>query len=269
VKDNRTPEQIVQWYAAVREAQRLRLEGVPDRTIARRLNDEGYVTERLKPWSGNAVKRLLIQEPPKKPAQPVSLKITPENPMVVELRRYRDGMSGGMQVQEPSVEITEEVVATSDEEWQAFKAAHEQARAEYEAAIRKRECRPRDWLTMGAAWSSFHDDMVQQMKYQFSPLALAGKDTWLRSIFPLVMRQVHDSGKVPMDLIDSIQGQPDVKGQLRRVFFGMMRLLAQEIETGMALRAEIAKLKGQGAAESEFETWKREHMVDLGDQESS
>jgi hypothetical protein len=219
-------------------------EGKSYRQIAKELNRDGYTTPGGAQWSGNAVARMLagFKRASEQPTPPTP-KLT--FPMVIPVERHRDGQVAGMQIQAPSTDYSEEVIET-EEEWLAMKAAAEATRK----WMAERKSKPRDWRKPDF-------DMLQLQA--FDSLALAGKDTWHQAVLPLVVQQIEETGKEPMALIDQIEGQPDVKGQLRRVFFGMLRALAKAQETERALRA---KYEPDPEVTREFEAWKRSKMVE-------
>ena len=147
----------------------------------------------------------------------------------IEVARYPEGE-----------EIGFETEVLTEEEWQDAKEMAALGMAAHREEETKRQTTPKDW-------ASSKDFGWMQIFAQFSyrQLGLAGKDSWAREVIPVVVEQTVRTGKPVMDLLDAVEGQAAAKGQLRRLWFGVLRQLAQERETVEALRARVASLEGQ------------------------
>lgn len=129
-------------------------------------------------------------------------------------------------------EETVEYVDFTEEEWESFKSTAHAASVAYEEEKARREAIGQNWSrTSGVEWTNL---FLQQY---YGNLGLAGKDTWARGIAPLVVEQTILTGKPVLDLLDQIEGQPDVKGQLRRLWLGTLRELGMLRETVRNLQA--------------------------------
>jgi hypothetical protein len=72
-------------------------------------------------------------------------------------------------------------------------------------------------------------------------LKLAGEDTWSKAVDALVAELTRNTGKNAHELLDAITGQPDVRAQLRRVVYGLMREIALQRQANLALRQQLGQ----------------------------
>jgi hypothetical protein len=72
-------------------------------------------------------------------------------------------------------------------------------------------------------------------------LKLAGEDTWPKAVDALVAELTRNTGKNAHELLDAITGQPDVRAQLRRVVYGLMREIALQRQANLALRQQLGQ----------------------------
>jgi hypothetical protein len=216
------------------------------------LNKIGYTTKRKKPWSHKAVGRVLEQhqrklkkleaESAQKKAEQAArdAKQALESPEERAQRIKEDSLSVDFpRYDRDTREMTIETEQVSEAEFERLTVAAHKASKEWEAAEDARSRRPKNWrLTKGLTFNEYwHADQ------NFERLGLAGKDTWAKLVLPLVVEQTLITGKPVLDLLDAIEGQPAVKGQLRRLWFGTLRELAMLRETTLAQAEELQKRK--------------------------
>lgn len=243
------------WWEALHKAQDWDEAGLSHQKIARRLEAEGYRIGKgrgQRDWLDRDVTKALDMHPKHEaPLDPGVMKrlldltglFDPNRVDVVETIGRRG---------EPRTKL----VGTGYHPFDFPGETEAEQLANYEAFKQRTEQQATLPFIMGETLGDFIDRQRKQRAYpklkprdwtvgeqgdEWTNKWLTSEDAWADWIEPSVVRHMQATAKSVLDLLDGIEGHAAERGQLRRVYLGLIRRLCMAAETILALKEDAKK----------------------------